>query len=346
MKKIIQFILIGILIGMIIIVATNVYATNEEEENFASVMSNDVTPGSNANITLNLKNIEYKSYCVELVTSSDDVSMPSVTNGENGEKIENVTKNETTQENKTEQSIHNNINNNEAIQNNEISNNIANQISNTANTNSKKFTISNIENINSIILSIPIAESSKVGSKIIINITITDETNSKNTVSTQITLNVVEANDSKEINEQNNNDKKDSQQNQPTMIQTKTSGLAEQTNLNNSNVNAEVKQTSVTMNKSNVQTITYNGSDNNYLDSIGVNGENISDFNKTNTTYFKTVEAGTNNVDISYERDDSNSSVCIYGNSDLKTGLNKILITVTAQNGNTKIYRVYINVKS
>lgn len=90
-------------------------------------------------------------------------------------------------------------------------------------------------------------------------------------------------------------------------------------------------------------TVTYKGSDNNYLKKLSVNGYTLNrKFCKENTTYFITVDEKTEEIEIKAIAEDDEAIVCIYGNKELKSGTNKILITVTAENGNIRNYRVYV----
>jgi hypothetical protein len=90
-----------------------------------------------------------------------------------------------------------------------------------------------------------------------------------------------------------------------------------------------------------VETATYNGSNNNYLSSLEIDGvELTSDFNKEKLTYFATVE-GLDSITVTATAEDSDSKVSVTG-TDLKSGENKILISVTAENGNVRYYRIYV----
>jgi len=91
------------------------------------------------------------------------------------------------------------------------------------------------------------------------------------------------------------------------------------------------------------ETVTYKGSRNNYLTNIVVNGYELEpSFNKTNNTYFITVSNDVTSIDVSGIKEDSTASVTVSGNTNLKEGLNKVLISVTAQNGDMRYYRVYV----
>lgn len=91
------------------------------------------------------------------------------------------------------------------------------------------------------------------------------------------------------------------------------------------------------------ETVTYKGSYDNYLSDIVVNGYTlIPEFAKTNQTYFLTVANDITSLEVEAVKSDSSVTVKIYGNTDLEVGYNKILISVTAENGNVRTYRIYV----
>lgn len=91
------------------------------------------------------------------------------------------------------------------------------------------------------------------------------------------------------------------------------------------------------------ETVVYKGSDNNYLKSLSVSGYKLNkDFKKESLTYFISVDESVNSLTVNAASEDSDSKVYINGNTNLKSGTNKILITVVAENGNTKVYRIYV----
>lgn len=93
------------------------------------------------------------------------------------------------------------------------------------------------------------------------------------------------------------------------------------------------------------QTAIYNGSNNNYLSNLEIEGESLNtSFNKENTTYF--VETtGKTELNVNVTKENETSKVYITGNNNLKTGDNKILISVTAENGDVRYYRVFVTNK-
>ena len=103
---------------------------------------------------------------------------------------------------------------------------------------------------------------------------------------------------------------------------------------NNTNINSALSSTT--------ETAIYNGSNNNYLLNLEIEGENLNTtFNKENTTYFVKT-SGKTEVNVNSIAEDSNAKIYVTGNKNLKTGNNKILISVTAENGNVRYYRVFV----
>ena len=115
---------------------------------------------------------------------------------------------------------------------------------------------------------------------------------------------------------------------------------------NNSNIQYNT-MSNITISNNQTPKVTYNGSDNNYLSELTVNGYTFNRaFSKENTTYFITVGNEIEKLDITAKVDDDESTVTIYGNENLKEGTNKILIAVTAENGNVRNYRIYVTKNS
>ena len=93
------------------------------------------------------------------------------------------------------------------------------------------------------------------------------------------------------------------------------------------------------------ETAVYNGSNNNYLSTIEITGETLNTtFNKENTTYFVQT-SGKTELDINATAEDDGAKIQVAGNKDLKTGDNKILISVTAENGDVRYYRIFVTNK-
>lgn len=93
-------------------------------------------------------------------------------------------------------------------------------------------------------------------------------------------------------------------------------------------------------------TNTYQGSQNNYLSSLSITNVTFkNEFKKTNLIYFAEVDSTVKDLTVNAVPEDSSAIVTIYGNTDLKVGQNKIIISVTADDGNVKNYKIYIEKK-
>lgn len=90
-----------------------------------------------------------------------------------------------------------------------------------------------------------------------------------------------------------------------------------------------------------VQTVTYYLSDNSYLKSLEVEGYEV-DFDKYTNEYRITVKSDVTSLDISALAEDYRSRVEITGNEGFKEGENTVIITVTAENGSTREYKLVV----
>lgn len=137
-------------------------------------------------------------------------------------------------------------------------------------------------------------------------------------------------------NEENNFSQMES-----TKGQSNTSSVGENQNfasvsISSGNISYTESKTSTTT------TAVYNGSDNNYLSSLDIEGISLNTtFSKEITTYFAEIENYTT-ANITAIAEDENAKVCITGEDTLVNGQNKILITVTAENGDVRYYRIFI----
>jgi len=95
------------------------------------------------------------------------------------------------------------------------------------------------------------------------------------------------------------------------------------------------------------KTVTYNGSYNNYLKSLSINGAELTpEFDKTTDTYFVEVENSVEKVTVKYEAEDDGAKVKVYGDTDLEIGENKVLISVTADNRSVRTYKIFVTRKA
>ena len=88
----------------------------------------------------------------------------------------------------------------------------------------------------------------------------------------------------------------------------------------------------------------YKYSDDNNLSSLNIEGFDI-DFDSSITEYSVSVPNDTKKVKIGATANDGNASVSGIGDYDVKEGNNEIKIVVTAENGDTTIYKINVVVK-
>lgn len=153
------------------------------------------------------------------------------------------------------------------------------------------------------------------------------------------------SNESKDIENTNNSNNIPNRntENAETELVT-NNNLSKSSNMQYSSNGNTTNLTAGTYLSSNVEeTVQYNGSNNNYLKDLSIEGYELSSaFSKENNTYFLTVESSVDSITVNTEAEDENSIVYIYGNNTLAEGTNKILISVTAENGNVRNYRIYV----
>ena len=86
-------------------------------------------------------------------------------------------------------------------------------------------------------------------------------------------------------------------------------------------------------------------SDNNYLESITVNGEKIESFDKTKTKYFVEVENKVKKATVKATCEDDSATVTIDGPKALEVGDNEYTISVKSESNTTKFYKVIVTRK-
>lgn len=148
-------------------------------------------------------------------------------------------------------------------------------------------------------------------------------------------------------NQMNNNDNSFSGANSnmgiANMISSNSQGS--NTSMTSTSGNMSMSSSSTTGKSGTTETVTYNGSDNNYLSNLSIDGYSLQTaFTKTNTSYFVKLAAGTTSININATAESSLATVCIYGNTNLSSGTNKILISVTAEDGSVRTYRLYATI--
>lgn len=152
--------------------------------------------------------------------------------------------------------------------------------------------------------------------------------------------NKTENNNSKSLVEEQKSDNKEENQ---VAKSNNIEGKSQQ----NTNINSktEIAKTQTTQNQG--ETIIYNGSSNNYLTELSVEGYDLNKtFTKENSTYFVTVDNEVSSLNIISKTEEATSTVKIYGNNELNAETNKILICVTSESGSSRNYRIYVIKKS
>lgn len=165
-----------------------------------------------------------------------------------------------------------------------------------------------------------------------------------------------EQNNNKEKNQEDGNkqqgenskdttNKTSNSQNNKSMASTNKSTNDNQKNDISVNSISKNSNSSGAQSNKNVESAIYNGSNNNYLKNLSVKGVELNtSFNKENTTYFIKV-TDTSNLKITATAEDSMAKVVVTGNDSIKEGTNKILIAVTAENGDIRYYRIFAKCK-
>ena len=320
-KKIKIFIVVAIILILVMQISSAIAARNPLNDNsFFYTNKSEINQGEVLEITIDISKIKYDAFIIKLSSNIDTNSF--MTNEDISLKKDN----------------------------NEISMDI-----------DKSKT-----NINKITLYYNVPESVKVGTKIELTAQIIvggeKENSFNNTDTTEIEYKVVET---KEVDvkiiekEQTDNQEKPKEQMNMDNIPNKQdiNNSFENNNAfqsNNSNISMPSSKQTMSYSLTNMnyssmpsqaETAVYNGSNNNYLESLEIEGENLNTtFNKENNTYFIQTNGKTELSVIATSEDDS-AKVYVSGSDSLKTGDNKVLISVTAENGDVRYYRVFVNNK-
>jgi len=88
--------------------------------------------------------------------------------------------------------------------------------------------------------------------------------------------------------------------------------------------------------------VTYYYSSNNYLKELEIDGYEI-EFDRETNEYKIKVKSDVTSLEIKALAEDSRSRVEITGNENFKTGENTVIITVTAENGSTREYKIIVD---
>lgn len=300
------------LLVMFLIIAMTIpiisYAINlpTEEQQFFTSDKNEATKGEVVTLTINLNLIEYEDF---------EFTLTSNTN------LENISTKQDDVDISTDK-------------------------------NSFKIIASKTElNIEQIALYYQLPEEIEIGTKIeltgIVKEYIKDEEQTDEAEAQEVTISITVVENKEENENQNNNmNEPNNEQNSDNKINMEQ--IKQEENNESKTSTTQVQSKSVASNLSqSVETNTYNGESNNYLSTLEIQGlDFIPQFAKTNTTYFIEVSNDVTEIQITAEAEDDNATVNIYGNTDLQTGKNKVLISVTAENGDVKIYRIYVTKNS
>lgn len=84
-------------------------------------------------------------------------------------------------------------------------------------------------------------------------------------------------------------------------------------------------------------------SNNNYLSALSVTGYNLSDFDKNKTEYTLSVSAETEQIEITATAESALATVSGTGTKALNSGDNEFTVTVTAQSGAIRVYKLTVN---
>lgn len=96
------------------------------------------------------------------------------------------------------------------------------------------------------------------------------------------------------------------------------------------------------MTSTQVEKVTYNGSNNNYLSSLAIDGVELNTtFNKENSNYFVEIQNQTS-LNVTAVAEDETAKVVITGEDNITSSESKILISVTAENGDIRYYRIFV----
>lgn len=349
MKRILRIILCEMLI--IFLVSTYFYSVRADEEKICEIEEKDVYVGENFNLVINLENIKYESF--RIVVESDD----------NTELIaaDDKIKTETTSD-KTEIKITSKSDFTSKIK---LVYKAPNEVKNI------KFKITIINESDAIDTPAnenETSEAEKIEENIVVNIKEKDNSKNDKEDENENKKDDTKENENNENNESRENEKIDDKDKENTEknntnfdkaqedkkafsneldslgVESKSNNYSMQEKLQEAG-NVASKTSSMTISSKTDETDEYKGDRNNYLSNLEISNFTLkNEFKKTTQTYFAEVE-NVDSIDVTATAEDSSANVKIFGNSDLKTGINKVLIQVTAENGDIRNYKIFVNKK-
>lgn len=319
MKKILNIVLISLVLATFILPRTYSCAI---EKSFFEISELEVSKDDKIEMIINLNKIKFKKFLFKL-EASENIGNVEINGNEitdNIDKTVDVGIGVEKGENEITIEINKETNNLETLV-------LYYQIPQNLNVNDKiKFiaTINNLDNI----------ETEGDTQTVETEVKIVENTNKPASEESQ--NNKQNENNNPSINKKQNEDNKknDNNEQNPNQVQNITNIKNSVSSIGNASTITE-------------QTVTYNGSDNNYLSELLVDGYTLNkEFSKENSSYFITVEKDVNSLEIIAKAEDKASTVCIYGNEEISKSTSKILISVTAENGNVRNYRIYVTKNS
>ena len=307
MKKYISIVLIILLITAIVLPLTKVYAIDKNDaKNFFEVTKLEVEKTEKIEMKINLEEIKYNKF---IFTLTSDINM---------EKVD------------IKEDINMEKSNNEIVIELDKGN----------------------SNLKQITLYYEIPEEKETGDKILFTATVTNIENKEEFETSDVEIIIKQSNlgndENKEKEEnqdqESENTKTESNNNKENDSITERNISQSKNNTDNFNVsNNSMQNVNSMQTRSTAQTVTYNGSDNNYLSELSIENNNLDrKFSKDSSTYFVKVGKDIEVLNILATAEEKSATVCIYGNEELREGTNKILISVTAENGNVRNYRIYV----
>lgn len=201
--------------------------------------------------------------------------------------------------------------------------------------------------LNQLTLSYKIPENYNIGDNIVFNISIKNNESEEEIIKVaeiKIVDKTEENNDLNEITPSNNNENVNVNVNDRNINNENNEKEQVQDNFSqNEKISTQSSFSNGSNERQNAETITYNGSSNNYLSDLYVTGYDFTEsFNKDNETYFLTVNNDISSLTTIAVPEEEKSTVKIYGNEEINVGTNKILVTVTAEDGSVRNYRIYV----
>ena len=314
MKRTLKFIIISLTMLVVLSVSISYALSNENiSNNFISLNKQEIALGDTLQITIDLNKIEWSKFKVELYSS---LELNDIYVEEENIGIETNESNVTFEIDKTQM------------------------------------------NLDKVVLYFPISEDIKIGDSIKLSGVVTNledgSIENKQQKTCDVTVKVTNSKDDETENNKPNNEDNIKENNKTEKNFDENMGknrditmnqdfLKKEQSTQNENTTKNTNKLSTNNNFNTEEQVTYNGSNNNYLSTLSINGYELNkEFNKEGSTYFATVGKETTNLEIAATAEDALATVCVYGADNLKEGENKILICVTAENGNVRNYRIYV----